>query len=314
MDNKKLRLIAVVGPTASGKTALAVRLAKHYGGEVISADSMQIYKSMDIATAKPTAEEMDGVRHHLIGFLDPGESFSVSDFVGLAHSAAADIAARGRFPVLCGGTGLYVRSLLENISFTEEKSDPVLREMLEERYHTEGGQSLIDEIAVYDPQTASLLHPSNRKRIIRAIEIYRTTGKTMSEQISASRDVPSPYDTIEIGLTFSDRNILYDRINRRVDIMLGQGLVEEARRFFAMETGKTAAAAIGYKELRPYLDGELSLEEAVEHLKQETRHYAKRQLTWFRRDRDVHWIEADKSRDVFEDAVRIIDSIWEKEK
>lgn len=307
--NDKIRIIAVVGPTASGKTALAVQIAKKYGGEIISADSMQIYKGMDIATAKPTEEEKQGIPHHLMDFLEPTESFSVSQYVDLAHRAAVDISSRGRLPVLCGGTGLYVRSFLENITFAQEDTDPALREEIAGRYETLGGQSLIDHIRSFDPVTADKLLPSQRKRIIRVIELYESTGRTMSQQLEDSRKEPSPYDVTAIGLTCADRQKLYDRINRRVDIMLSQGLLEEARQFYAGYKGQTASAAIGYKELKPYLDGEISLEQAVEKLKQETRHYAKRQLTWFRRDEYIRWIETDKCADILSEAEKIIDTL-----
>ena len=307
--NDKIRIIAVVGPTASGKTALAVQIAKKYGGEIISADSMQIYKGMDIATAKPTEEEKQGIPHHLMDFLEPTESFSVSQYVDLAHRAAVDISSRGRLPVLCGGTGLYVRSFLENITFAQEDTDPALREEIAGRYETLGGQALIDHIRSFDPVTADKLLPSQRKRIIRVIELYESTGRTMSQQLEDSRKEPSPYDVTAIGLTCADRQKLYDRINRRVDIMLSQGLLEEARQFYAGYKGQTASAAIGYKELKPYLDGEISLEQAVEKLKQETRHYAKRQLTWFRRDEYIRWIETDKCADILSEAEKIIDTL-----
>ena len=307
--NDKIRIIAVVGPTASGKTALAVQIAKKYGGEIISADSMQIYKGMDIATAKPTEEEKQGIPHHLMDFLEPTESFSVSQYVDLAHRAAVDISSRGRLPVLCGGTGLYVRSFLENITFAQEDTDPALREEIAGRYETLGGQALIDHIRSFDPVTADKLLPSQRKRIIRVIELYKSTGRTMSQQLEDSRKEPSPYDVTAIGLTCADRQKLYDRINRRVDIMLSQGLLEEARQFYAGYKGQTASAAIGYKELKPYLDGEISLEQAVEKLKQETRHYAKRQLTWFRRDEYIRWIETDKCADILSEAEKIIDTL-----
>ncbi len=305
--NDKKRIIAVVGPTASGKTALAVELALKYNGEVISADSMQIYKGMSIATAKPDAAEMKGVRHHLMDFLDPKESFSVSDYVKLADETAKDIISRGKMPVLCGGTGLYVRSFIENIQFTEEKSDPDLRRELNTRYINEGGERLLDELREFDPKTADRLHPSQSKRIIRAIEVYRLTGITMTEAVNRSKAVPSPFTFTVIGLTFSDRQKLYDRIDRRVDKMIESGLVDEARRFYNSDIGSTACAAIGYKELKAYLEGEESLEEAVDRLKLETRHYAKRQLTWFRRDKFINWIEADKTRNVVDEAIRIID-------
>ncbi len=304
---KKKRLIAVVGPTASGKTALAVSLAKKYNGEVISADSMQIYKGMDIVSAKPTEEEKQGVVHHLMGFLSPSDTFSVSDFVELAGKTIDDILSRGKLPILCGGTGLYVRSLIENINFPPEEPDEGLRRELNERFEKEGGQVLLDELAGFDPEAAERIDPNNGKRIIRAIEIYRTTGITMSEHIKNSKLEPSPYDLTAIGLTFADRQNLYDRINKRVDIMIQSGLLEEAKEFYSSEKGVTASAAIGYKELKPYLDGKVSLEVALEKLKMETRRFAKRQLTWFNRDEYIHWIEVDKCPDVLSAAERLIE-------
>lgn len=310
---EKKRLIAVLGPTASGKTHLAVKIAEKYNGEIVSADSMQIYKGMDIATAKPTEDEKEGIPHHLMDFLDPGQSFSVSDYVKLASNVTENIISRGKLPVLCGGSGLYVRSFLDNISFSEEKNNEQLRNELNERYKTEGGETLLKELSEFDPETAQKLLPSNGKRIIRAIEIYKTTGITMSEQIKLSKSEPSPYDITAIGLTFSDRQKLYKRINKRVDKMLENGLLNEASEFYSESKGITASAAIGYKELKPYLDGKISLEAAVEKLKMETRRYAKRQLTWFRKDEYIRWIEIDKCKDVFKEAEKIIEhggQIW----
>lgn len=305
MKNKK-RLIAVVGPTASGKTSLSIKLAKKYNGEIVSADSMQIYTGMDIATAKPTKEEMQGIPHHLMNFLSPTQSFSVSEYVELAEIAIDDIISRQKQPILCGGTGLYFRSFVENIKFSEEKPNENLRKELNARYKNEGGDVLLKELAEFDEEMAKTLHPNNGKRIIRAIEIYKTTGITMSEHIKRSKEEPSPYELTAIGITFADRQKLYDRINMRVDIMLRNGLLEEAKKFYGHYKSNTASAAIGYKELKPYLDGEISLGEAVEKLKQETRHYAKRQLTWFRRDKNINWIEADKCDDIFTKACEII--------
>lgn len=307
MEQEKKTLIAIVGPTASGKTSLSIRLAKKYNGEIVSADSMQIYKGMTIATAKPTEQEMCGVPHHLIDFLPTDKTFSVSQYAELANCAIEDIFSRGKQPILCGGTGLYVRSLIENIQFPPDKPNGNIRAVLRERYESEGGQALIDELSKFDPETAAKLHPSNGKRIIRAIEIYLTTGKTMSEHIKESKNVPSPYKVIAIGINYADRQKLYDRINLRVDIMLEQGLLEEAARFYSGENSETSTAAIGYKELKPYLDGKTDLETAVERLKLETRHYAKRQLTWFKRDDYIHWIYADICGDVYEEAVKIIE-------
>ncbi len=303
---KGKRLIAVVGPTASGKTALAVQLAKKYDGEVVSADSMQIYTGMDIASAKPTEAEKEGIPHHLMDFLDPCESFSVSDYVKLAARAIDDILNRGRQPIICGGSGLYVRSLINNISFADEEKNEQLRQELNDRYDEEGGEVMLRELETFDPETAQRLHPSDKKRIVRAIEIYRSTGINMTEHIQRSRLVPSPYEVTAIGLTFADRQKLYERINTRVDRMLENGLVEEARDFYADKKGHTASAAIGYKELRLYLEGRISLEAAVEKLKMETRRFAKRQMTWFRADEYIHWIEVDCCEDVLAEAERII--------
>lgn len=305
--NKEKRLIAVVGPTASGKTALAVQLAKKYNGEVVSADSMQIYTGMAIASAKPTKEEMQGVPHHLIDFLDPCDSFSVSEYVKLAAKTIDDILSRGKQPIICGGTGLYVRSLVNNISFPDEEKNEELREELNERYENEGGEALLRELAEFDPESAARLHPSDGKRIVRAIEVYRSTGINMTEHIKRSMQVPSPYKVTAIGLSFADRQKLYERINDRVDKMLENGLLDEAREFYSYEKGHTASAAIGYKELKPYLDGRSSLEAAVERLKMETRRFAKRQLTWFRADDYINWIEVDACDDLLAEAERIIE-------
>lgn len=304
---KKKKLVAIVGPTASGKTALAIKLAKKYNGEVVSADSMQIYKGMEIASAKPTEEEMQGIPHHLMGFLDPSETFSVSDFVRLATEVIEDILDRGKLPIVCGGAGLYIRSLLDNVTFTAEEPDEALRKELRARYEAEGGEALLTELASFDPETAAKLSPKDGKRIVRAIEIYRTTGITMSEQISLSKLTPSPYDVTVIGLTFADRQNLYDRINRRVDEMLVRGLLPEADKFYSTEKSVTSSAAIGYKELKPYLDGKITLEAATEKLKMESRRYAKRQITWFKRDTYIHWIEVDRCEDVAAQAEAILD-------
>ena len=305
MERKK-KILAVVGPTASGKTALAVKLAKKYDGEIVSADSMQIYKGMDIASAKPTEDEKEGIPHHLMGFLEPTEEFSVSDYVKLASDTIDQIIVRGNLPIVCGGSGLYIRSLLNNISFSDEERNDELRAELNERYINEGGEVLLKELAEFDPESAARLDPSNSKRIVRAIEIYHTTGITMTEQIARSRLVPSPYDVIAIGLTFSDRAKLYERINDRVDRMMEAGLLEETERFYSDKKSITASAAIGYKELKPYLEGRMSLEAAVEKLKMETRRYAKRQLTWFRRDEYIKWIEVDTTDDLMAAAEGII--------
>lgn len=303
---EKKTLIAVVGPTASGKTDLAIKLAQKYNGEIVSADSMQIYKGMEIASAKPTEEEMQGIPHHLMSFISPSDTFSVSDYVRLASEAIDDIISRGKLPILCGGSGLYIRSLIDNISFAPEEPDETIREELNVRYESEGGEALLQELAEFDPETAARLSPADGKRIVRAIEIYRTTGITMSEQISLSRLEPSPYDVTAIGLTFADRQNLYERINTRVDKMLERGLLSEAKCFYSSEMSATSSAAIGYKELKPYLDGRITLEAAAEKLKMESRRYAKRQITWFKRDEYIHWIEVDRVESVPAEAEKIL--------
>lgn len=292
-NEKKIPLISVVGPTASGKTKLGVTLAKYFDGEVVSADSMQIYENMDIATAKPTAEEMNGVPHHLIGFLPPSESFSVARYVELAKEKISDISSRGKMPVLVGGTGLYVNSLSNNVNFAENDADEELRRELRRRAEQNGAGSLIEYLNEFDPESAMRIEPNNIKRVIRAIEIYKTTGITMTEHIRRSKLSGSPYNTVKIGLKAKDRQFLYDRINKRVDIMVKQGLLEEAKEILESDCGMTAKKAIGYKELIPYFEGEKTLGEALEELKKQSRRYAKRQLTWFLRDEKIKWFDID---------------------
>ena len=289
---QNIPVLAVVGPTASGKTALAVELAKRLGGEIVSADSMQIYKGMDIASAKPTEAEKQGIPHHMMDFLPPETPYSVAEYVKAARACILEIYKRQKLPILVGGTGLYVDSLLTGTQFIETETDFDLRARLETEFDALGGEKMLEKLAAFDRDTAARLHPNNRKRIIRAFEVYTLTGKTMTEALAASREKPSPFTPCYIGIAYKNREILYDRINRRVDIMLENGLLAEARAFF-QGTPDTAAQAIGYKELKPYLDGVLSLDEAVENLKRATRNYAKRQITWFKRNPQIHWIYAD---------------------
>ena len=289
---QNIPVLAVVGPTASGKTALAVELAKRLGGEIVSADSMQIYKGMDIASAKPTEAEKQGIPHHMMDFLPPETPYSVAEYVKAARACILEIYKRQKLPILVGGTGLYVDSLLTGTQFIETETDFYLRARLETEFDALGGEKMLEKLAAFDRDTAARLHPNNRKRIIRAFEVYTLTGKTMTEALAASREKPSPFTPCYIGIAYENRDILYDRINRRVDIMLENGLLAEARAFF-QGTPDTAAQAIGYKELKPYLDGVLSLDEAVENLKRATRNYAKRQITWFKRNPQIHWIYAD---------------------
>ena len=290
----QIPLVVIAGPTGSGKTALSVELARRFDGEVVSGDSMQIYKQMEIATAKPTLEEMRGVPHHLVGFLDCSKPYSVADYVKQASAVIEDIYGRGKLPFVVGGTGLYITSLVDHISFDEIVSDSSLRSQLLDRLNREGGQSLLDELRQFDPETAAALHPNNGNRIVRAIEVYRLTGITMSEHQRRSREKPSPYRLCMIGLTAKNRQVLYDRINRRVDEMMQKGLLEEARRILEIPGLKTAYQAIGYKELAGYFNGTCTLETALEKIKQESRRYAKRQLTWFRRDERIHWLYLDE--------------------
>lgn len=308
----KIPLISVTGSTASGKTRLGVSLAKHFDGEVISADSMQIYQGMDIATAKPTAEEMCGIPHHLIGFLPPDQTFSVAQFVDLAKAKIEDIHKRGKLPIIVGGTGLYVNSLLNNISFSENDSDEKLRAELREKAEKQGVMSLIEELREFDPDSAERIEPNNVKRVIRAIEVYRTTGITMTEQNRRSRLAESPYRAVKIGLKAQDRQFLYDRINMRVDIMVEQGLLEETEKVLSSDCSQTAEKAIGYKELIPYFNGETTLENALEELRKQTRRYAKRQLTWFLRDEDIHWFNID-TVESFEELENLAKDYVEKE-
>ena len=290
-----IKVISVVGPTASGKTKLSVELAKRLNGEIVSADSMQIYKGMQIATAKPDEEEKSGIIHHLMDFLPPSETYSVAMYVKDASRCIEDINSREKLPIIVGGTGLYVDSLLNNIKFSEENRDEKLCDELRNIYNNEGIDKLLDILKSFDKKTYERLSKEkNVKRIIRAIEFYKTTGKTISEQIENSRLIESPYKAIKIGLNFKDREKLYDRINRRVDLMLEQGLLEEAFQVINSDLSYTSVKAIGYKELMPYFNKEKTLEECIDKLKQETRRYAKRQITWFKRDADINWIYIDE--------------------
>ncbi|MCI8649226.1 MAG: tRNA (adenosine(37)-N6)-dimethylallyltransferase MiaA [Anaerotruncus sp.] len=292
-QQKQIPLLVVVGPTASGKTRLAVALAKRFGGEVVSADSMQVYKSMQIATAKPSPEEQEGISHHLVDFVEPDNAaFSVADYARLARAAIADIFSRGRLPILAGGTGLYINAVINQIDYAEIKSDSAVRKALQEQALQLGNEAMLEQLRRVDPVLAAGLHPNNLGRILRALEVWQLTGVAMSEHQRLSKQKESPYQLCILGLNYRNRELLYQRINQRVELMLEQGLVEEARQISRIYGG-TARQAIGYKELQPYLDGKESLSVCVEQLKQATRNYAKRQLTWFRRDSRIHWLFAD---------------------
>ena len=290
-------IICIAGPTASGKTALAVELAKKLNGEVVSCDSMQVYKRMDIGTAKPTAEEMQGIPHHMLDVAQAWEDFSVSRYCNQAAPIVDNIIARGRTAIIAGGTGLYMDSLIRGNDFAPFPSTGV-REALEKRAEAEGTQSLLEELAQIDPESAGRLHPSDRKRIIRALEVYRETGITITEHNRRTREVPPKYRPIWLGLDFSDRAALYRRIDRRVEIMLEAGLLKEIRSLLqsGIPENCTAMQAIGYKEFLPVLRGERALCDAAAEVCQSSRRYAKRQLTWFRRNRDMHWITREEGQ------------------
>ena len=289
----KIPAIVVVGATASGKTALAVALAKECGGEVISADSMQIYQGMDIATAKPTPAETEGVPHHMMDFLPVTETYSVARYVEEANRIAGEIFFRGRIPVVAGGTGLYVDSLIDNIVFEDEPDNAAIRMALRERREKEGIEALFAELERVDPAAAARLHVHNENRVLRALEVYYLTGETLSERQRRSRLAESPFNALWIGLDYRDRQRLYDRIDRRVEDMLARGLLQEAADYYRLPGAATASQAIGYKELKGYFSGELTLEEAADNLKRATRRYAKRQLTWFRKNERIHWLYRD---------------------
>ena len=293
MDRKPLIILA--GPTAVGKTSLSIRLAKETGGEIISADSMQVYRHMDIGSAKITKEEMEGVPHYLVDVLEPEEEFNVVRFQQMAKEAAERIWKKGKIPLVVGGTGFYIQALLYDIDFTENDGDESYRRQLERKASDEEGASELYEILkTVDPKAAQEIHPRNIKRIIRALEFYHQTGKKISEHNETQRQKESPYNYAYFVLT-DERSRLYERIDRRVDLMMEQGLLDEVR--YLKERGvrkdSTAMQGLGYKELYAYLEGEYPLDEAVRIIKRDTRHFAKRQLTWFKRERDVIW--ADKS-------------------
>ncbi len=292
---EKRPLVILTGPTAVGKTALSIDLAKALNGEIISADSMQVYRGMDIGSAKITPQEMDGVPHHLIDVLDPWEEFNVTRFQSMAKEAMEGIYARGRVPIVTGGTGFYIQALVYDIDFTENQGSTEIRRELEHLAEEKGSAYVHTILAEIDPESAELIHENNVKRVIRAIEYYRMTGQPISEHNRMEREKSSPYDLFYYVLT-CERSRLYERIDRRVDQMVEQGLVEEVKQLKAQGCHRSMVAmqGLGYKEILDYLDGACTLEEALYVLKRDTRHFAKRQLTWFKRERDVHWLELEK--------------------
>lgn len=302
----KIPIICVVGPTASGKTALGIGLAKALGGEIVSADSMQVYKGMPIAAAVPTDDEKENIPHHLLEFLEPEYQLTVAEYTRLAHKKIEEIKNGGKLPIIVGGTGLYVDSLVNNIRFTDEEFSPETREKYEKEYDKNGGEQMLNRLREIDPDIAEKLYANDKKRIVRAFEIYENTGITMTKQYENSREIPSPYDAVFIGINYKNREILYERINKRVDLMLENGLLEEARKFYEKSGESGGFQAIGHKEFYPFFKGEITFEEAVDRLKQQTRRYAKRQLTWFRKNEKINWIYADQSENVLGEALKII--------
>ena len=294
-------LICITGPTASGKTALSIALAQKLNTEIISSDSMQIYRGKDIGTAKPTRVEQKGVPHHMIDIVDPSEPFSVARYTALADACAQTLLAAGKIPIVVGGTGLYLDALIEGNAFTGDETDHSIRQKYEKMADEQGSLAVHACLAAVDPQAAERLHPNNRKRVIRALEVFEQTGMTLDAWNMKNKRAAPKYDAVKIGLCPTERETLYQRINQRVDQMMENGLLAEAQRL--LESGQltgTAAQAIGYKELVDFLEGKCSLEDCVETLKCRTRNYAKRQLTWLRRDPTVHWITYDTHSDFAE--------------
>lgn len=292
----KKRIIAVVGPTASGKSALAIELAKRLDGEIICCDSMQIYKQMNIGTAKPDADELSQAKHHLFDFADPCQSFSCADYIPFAEKAVEDIISRGKTPIFCGGTGLYLDRFLSGAEFEETAVDEDFRREMNAFASEHGNEALHQKLREVDEQSAEEIHPNNVKRVIRALEIYKTSGKKKSDLDRESKKFDSKYEAVQIGLKYEDRELLYSRINLRVDRMIQAGLLDETRDLLEngiFDKNATAAQAIGYKELLTYIRGEKTLIDAIEDLKIATRRYAKRQLTWFNSHGDVKWVIAD---------------------
>ncbi len=289
----KHSVVAVVGPTATGKTALGVALAEQFDGEIISADSMQIYRGLDVGTAKVTPEETHGVLHHGVDILTPEQNFSVADFTAMASAKEQEITARGRLPLVVGGTGLYVQSLLYGVRFTAEKTPEGLREQLAAELAQKGAAAMYEQLQQVDPEAAAAIHPNNQIRVLRALEHYRATGKRLSEQKAESLPPEKPYRSLILGLDFPERAALYAKIDLRVDKMLQADLLKEAELVWQnRDSYRTAAQAIGYKEFFPYFEQQAPLEICVDKLKQASRNYAKRQLTWFRHMDGVVWLDA----------------------
>ena len=294
------KVVVITGPTATGKTKLAVELAKELNGEIVSADSMQVYRRMDIGTAKVTPEEAEGVPHHMIDIADPAESFSAARYVGEATRCVDDILERGKLPIIAGGTNLYIDSLISGRDFADNEGDNALRCELDRQYDAVGGEAMLKLLRSFDPERAANLHPADRRRIVRAIEVYKLTGKTITQHDLETRSRPPRYDAAMIALDFLDRQDLYDRIDRRVDILVRGGLFDEVGSLLndGLSDECTAMQAIGYKEPAAFFRGEITKDEAIGLIKRESRRYAKRQLTWLRRNESIFWIRHGKTPDI----------------
>ncbi len=299
MTQNTPKILVITGPTATGKTALSIALAQELGGEIVSADSMQVYRGMNIGTAKVKFEEMCGIAHHMLDVADPCEPYSAARYVQDASACVDGIINRGKLPIVVGGTGLYIDSLISGGGFAGGEPSQELRQELNEKFEQLGGKNLLEELRRVDPERAARLHPSDSKRIVRALEVFYATGKPISEHDEETRSRPPRYDACIIALSFKDRQDLYDRIDSRVEQMAAVGLVQEVEGLLAagLSSDCTAMQAIGYKEIAAFLDGKISLDEAIEKIKQESRRYAKRQLTWLRRNPKINWILWDKTPD-----------------
>ena len=311
-------LIILTGPTAVGKTELSIALAKSIGGEIISADSMQVYKYMDVGTAKIRSEEMDGVPHHLIDILEPDVAFNVAMFKDLAKSSVEDIYSRGRIPILVGGTGFYIQALLYDIDFSEEDSDSSIRKELETLVEIKGAAFLHEKLREVDPESAEQIHANNVKRVIRALEYYQLHGEKISTHNETERHKESPYDFLYFVLTH-DRQVLYERIEKRIDQMIDHGLISEVDNLLkkGYDSSLVSMQGLGYKELIPYLQKKCTLDEAIYVLKRDTRHFAKRQLTWFRRERNVRWLDkslVSSDEEILKEILNTIDREWSLQK
>lgn len=307
---QKYKVVVIVGPTASGKTSLAINLAKRFNGEIISADSMQVYKGIEIASAAPSEEEKERIPHHLISFLEPNVQYSVCDFMCDANKKIIEVSKKGKLPIIVGGTGLYIDSLIQNIDFGENTGSQI-REELENKANSLGLEALYEELKTVDIDSYNKIKSNDKKRIIRALEVYYATGETITERNLRSKDNESNLLPIILGINYSNRSVLYERINTRVDLMVQNGLIQEAKNAFSNPKFKGAKFAIGHKELFGFFKNEISLDEAIENLKMQTRRYAKRQITWFKRNEKINWLNAEEN--YLSNAEALIDEFLRKE-